>query len=112
MEGEMTELLISPNPRHTYLAGNEFGALFWIAGESYEDAWAEFLCALGDAYVCDHGLFEHDNADEFTRLLLNGQESCDCEPDDNGRFINTIYLWMRESQLPVDKFFQAFEVEL
>lgn len=109
----MTELLISPNPRHTYLAGNEYGELFWVAGESYEDAWQEFLCALGDSYVCEHGGFMSQQAFvKFEMGLLDGRESCDCELDDGGRFINTVYLWMRESPLPVDKLFQAFEVEL
>lgn len=108
----MSELLISPNPRHVYVAGNEYGELFWVAGESYGDAWQEFLCALGDAYACDHGIRDDEELQQFTRALLDGRESCDCELDDGGRFVNTVYLWMRESQLPVTKLFQALEVEL
>lgn len=108
----MNGFLVAPNPRYVYEAGNEFGHLFWICAESYEDAYQELLCGLNDTYVCDHGIDGEEARAEFERKLMQYPgEVCDCSLADDGRWIMAWNLTLRESDLPADKFMQAIGEE-
>lgn len=128
------KVLYAPNMRYVYLAGNEFGETHYIVAESFEDAYEELLDDLANAgNICDHG---GDMTDEerwrgycnecrwCAESMTYGQARvcrahddhrfcdftlCDCSVTDDGRWVNDLYVWMREVHLSVDQFMLVAE---
>ena len=101
-------VLYAPNMRSVYLAGNEFGATHYVVAESFEDAWEEFLHAVADENICDHG-GEISDDDRWAELAGERPSTCDCEVTDDGRFVWSVYLWVEPMALSVEMFLLAAE---
>lgn len=100
------KILYSPNMRHVYLAGNEFGETHYIVAGSYEDAYSEYLSYYADkGQVCDHG--GHITDIQRWAEIDGGTSTCDCTLTDDGKWVWDVYLWVYQLVLSVDIFLLA-----
>jgi hypothetical protein len=115
--------------KQVFIAGNEFGETHYIVAENFSDAYQELLDDLANrGNICDHGGGMTDEerwrgyCGECRWCGVNGTANgarvckahdehrfcevalCDCSVTDDGRWVDDLYVWMRELQLSVDMF--------